>query len=130
MPTMTTGTARSDRTGLPHWETIPDDLPAAISEIKAALRERIAASGRTVDEVVAEVEEFLREEIADIQATRDRGEEVWPVIHYADIAAGTVSRSIMFAWQLWWSPATWPAWGMQSLPVCVATVPRASTTPT
>jgi hypothetical protein len=91
MATTTTSSARSDVTGLPHWESIPEDVPAAIAEIKAALRERIAASGRTVEEVVAEVEEFLRGEIADLQATRERGEEVWPVIDYADIAAGTVT---------------------------------------
>lgn len=28
---------------LPHWETVPEDLPAAIREIKAALRARIEA---------------------------------------------------------------------------------------
>ena len=32
---------------LPHWETPPADLKAAIREIKAALRARIAASRRT-----------------------------------------------------------------------------------
>jgi hypothetical protein len=95
MVTTATSTERSGLTGLPHWENIPEDVPAAIAEIKAALRERIAASGRTVEEVVAEVEEFLRGEIADIQATRERGEEVWPVIDYADIAAGTVSAEVL-----------------------------------
>ena len=34
---------------LPHWEETPADLPGAIREIKSALRERIAASGRSVD---------------------------------------------------------------------------------
>ena len=41
---------------LPHWEETPTDLRAATREIKAALRERIAASGRTVDEVFAVIE--------------------------------------------------------------------------
>ena len=36
-------------TALPHWEETPSDLRAATREIKAALRARIAASGRTVD---------------------------------------------------------------------------------
>jgi hypothetical protein len=85
----------STTTGLPHWETIPEDVPAAIVEIKTALRERIAASGRTVAEVVAEIEEFLRGEVADIQAARDRGEEVWPIIDYADVEAGTVSADAL-----------------------------------
>ena len=83
--------AVSELTGLPHWETVPDDVPAATREIKRALRQRIAASGRTVEEVVAEIEEFLAAEVAEIRATRERGEEVWPVIDYADIEAGTVS---------------------------------------
>ncbi|WP_375432037.1 DUF1479 domain-containing protein [uncultured Friedmanniella sp.] len=95
MTSTTTGTARSELTGLPHWETQPDDLAAATREIKHALRERIAASGRTVGDVVAEVEDFLRAEIADILTTRARGEEVWPVVDYADIEAGTVSEETL-----------------------------------
>ena len=77
---------------LPHWETIPSDIPAATAEIKAALRDRIAASGRTVTEVFAELEAFIADEVADIHATRERGEDVWPVIDFADVAAGTVSE--------------------------------------
>ena len=59
---MTTSTTAqvSPLTGLPHWETQPDDIPAAIAEIKAAIRNRIAASGRTVEDVVAEIEDYLR----------------------------------------------------------------------
>jgi hypothetical protein len=78
-------------TPLPHWETIPDDVAAATREIKRALRERIAASGTTVADLVAEVEAFLRAEIADIEATKARGEEVWPVLDFEDIATGAVS---------------------------------------
>ncbi len=78
-------------TGLPHWETVPDDIPAAVVEVKRALRARIEAAGRSVADVVAELEEFLRAEVADIVATKARGEEVWPVIDYADIEAGTVT---------------------------------------
>ncbi len=51
-----TRTSAADSTALPslpHWETIPDDLPAAIRTIKHALQGRIAASGRTVEEVFA-----------------------------------------------------------------------------
>src|SRR6478609_1670179 len=76
---------------LPHWEAIPDDLPAAIRAIKHALQGRIAASGRTVEEVFAVIEARVRAEVADIAAAKARGETVWPVIDYADIAAGTVS---------------------------------------
>ncbi|MEV6629460.1 DUF1479 domain-containing protein [Actinoplanes sp. NPDC051470] len=76
---------------LPHWEETPADLKAAIREIKTALRARIAASGRTVDEIFAVVEERVRAEVDDIRAARERGETVWPVIDYADIASGAVT---------------------------------------
>jgi hypothetical protein len=92
---ITTSSQRSELSGLPHWEDLPPDIPAATAEIKAAIRARISASGPTVAEVVAEVEEFLGAEIADIQDTRARGEEVWPVIDYAEIEAGTVSADTL-----------------------------------
>src|SRR5215203_6199407 len=96
---MTTTTARgteiSTLTGLPHWETLPEDIPAAIAEIKTAIRARIEAGGRTVEGVIAELEAFLEGEIADIEATKARDEEVWPVISYADIEAGTVSAETL-----------------------------------
>ncbi len=80
----------SPLTGLPHWETIPDDIGAAIVEIKAAIRARIEANGRTVEGVLAEVEAHLRTEVADIEAAKARGEDVWPTVDYADIENGTV----------------------------------------
>src|SRR4051812_7072943 len=72
---------------LPHWETTPDDLKAATREIKAAIRARIEASGRSVEDVWAVITEQLTERVEEIEAAKD----VWPVIDYADIAAGTVS---------------------------------------
>ncbi len=80
---------------LPHWETTPDDLSAAVREIKRALRERIAASGRTVEEVFAVVEGRMRAEVEQIEAERARGESVWPVLDYRDIAAGTVPAEVL-----------------------------------
>lgn len=76
---------------LPHWETTPEDLKAATREIKAAIRARIEASGRTVEEVWAVVTERLTERVEEIEAMKARGEQVWPVIEYADIANGTVT---------------------------------------
>ncbi len=76
---------------LPHWEAVPADLGAAIREIKTALRARIAASGRSVIEVFAVVEQRIAPQIAEITDELRRGETVWPVIEYADIAAGTVT---------------------------------------
>ena len=88
---MTTTHVTPSDTDLPHWETPPDDLPAAVREVKRAMRERIAASGRTVSEVFAVVEALVAERVAEIRADHERGEEVWPVIDYADIENGTVS---------------------------------------
>ncbi len=72
---------------LPHWETTPPDLEAAIREAKAAIRARIEASGRTVDEAFAAVEARVAERVAEIEAAE---ENVWPILDYADIEAGTV----------------------------------------
>ena len=76
---------------LPHWESTPEDLKAATREIKAAIRARIEASGRTVEEVWAVVTAQLTERVEEIEDAKRRGETIWPVIDYADIEAGTVS---------------------------------------
>ena len=75
---------------LPHWESVPPDLPAAIREVKAAIRARITASGRSVEEVFAVVERRVAAAVADVERAVGRGEPVWPEIDYADVAAGTV----------------------------------------
>ena len=56
---------------LPHWETTPEDAKAAIREIKAAIRARIEASGRSVEEVFAAVEARVAEQ-------RGGGASAWP----------------------------------------------------
>ena len=83
--------ARTDLPALPHWEATPDDLPGAIRQIKAALRARITASGRSVEDVFAVIEKRVRAQVEQIAAEKARGDSVWPVIDYADIAAGTVT---------------------------------------
>ena len=86
------GTPISPLTGLPHWESTPADLRAATREIEAAIRAKIEAeSGRTLEEVFADLEELIRIEVEEIKATKARGEQVWPVIDYADIVAGRVT---------------------------------------
>jgi hypothetical protein len=80
---------------LPHWESTPADLQAAIREIKTALRARIAASGRTVEEVFAVIEARVAAQVAEIAAAKQRGETIWPVIDYADIAAGTFATEAL-----------------------------------
>src|SRR5580700_7999618 len=83
--------ARPDLPVLPHWETVPDDLPGAIRQIKTALRARITAAGRSVEDVFAVIEKRVRTQVEQIAAEKARGETVWPVMDYADIAAGTVT---------------------------------------
>src|SRR3954447_7810759 len=85
-----TVTTPLDLPALPHWETTPPDLAAAIREVKAALRARIEASGRTVEQVFAVVEARVHERVREIEAAKERGDQVWPEVAYADIAAGTV----------------------------------------
>ena len=51
--------APATSTTLPRWESTPEDLQAATREIKAAIRARIEASGRTVEEVWSAVTERL-----------------------------------------------------------------------
>lgn len=75
---------------LPHWQSTPDDPAAATREVKAAMRARIEASGRTVDEVFAVMEARVRAQVDDIRAAKESGETVWPVAEFADIEAGTV----------------------------------------
>src|SRR3954453_14740264 len=89
MPTTTLSTAQAPP--LPHWESTPDDLQAATREIKAAIRARIEASGRTVEQVWDAVTAHLTERVEEIEAATARGENVWPVIDYAEIEAGTVT---------------------------------------
>ena len=47
-----TDTERSlDVPSLPSWERPPSDVSAAVREIKSAIRARIEASGRSIEEV-------------------------------------------------------------------------------
>ena len=76
---------------LPHWETTPADRSAAIVQTKEALRARIEGSGRSIGEVFSVIESRVRAQVDEISAATAQGRQVWPVINYADIAAGTVS---------------------------------------
>jgi len=76
---------------LPHWDTTPTDRPAAIIRTKEALRTRIEGSGRSIAEVFSVMESRVRAQVDEISAATAEGRPVWPVINYADIAAGTIS---------------------------------------
>ena len=71
----------------------PADIPAAIARTKAQLRQRIGDLSR----VFGEVEEAMRAEVAAVVAAREEGEQVWPVVEYADIAAGRVPDELRAA---------------------------------
>jgi hypothetical protein len=66
--------------------TAPADIPGAIRETKAKLRAGIG----DVSAAFAQAEAAVGAEVADVVARRERGEQVWPVVRFADIAAGTV----------------------------------------
>jgi hypothetical protein len=71
----------------------PADLSAAIRQTKARLRADIG----DVAGAFRRAEDLMRAEVADVLAQRARGEEVWPVVQYADIAAGTVPAELIAA---------------------------------
>ena len=77
--------------GLPAWTSTPDDAPGAIAHIKAAIRHRLAASGRSIDEVFRAMADRVGAQVDDIAGELEQGKCAWPVIDYADIAGGTVS---------------------------------------
>lgn len=68
-------------------EIPPEDHRQAIKDVKSDLRKRIG----DVDAVFQEVSNFITNEIEDIEAQKERGESVWPVIDYQDIERGKVT---------------------------------------
>ena len=66
--------------------TAPADISTAIRETKARLRAQIG----DVAGAFRRAEDAMRAEVAEIVDQRSRGESVWPVIQFSDIAAGTV----------------------------------------
>jgi hypothetical protein len=76
-----------------HKAQAPGDMSAAIREVKATLRSRIG----DVAAALAEAERVVGAEVDDIVALRGRGEDVWPVVAFDDIAAGRVSDHLRAA---------------------------------
>lgn len=73
---------------LPRWVDAPDDPPSAIREVKAALRARIAASGRSVADVRARLDSLIYERVEEIRSANDQRGTAWPVVEYESLAAG------------------------------------------
>ena len=74
-------------------EATTEATPEVIRETKAKLRAQIG----DVAGAFHAVEEAMRAEVAEVVALRERGEEVWPVVQFADIAAGTVPAELVEA---------------------------------
>jgi hypothetical protein len=75
---------------LPSWTSTPTDTAAAIAHTKHAIRERLRAAGRSIDEVFAVMSDRVLAQVEEVAAELEAGRNVWPVVHYADIEAGTV----------------------------------------
>lgn len=80
-------------TTAPTAHEAPADVGAAIRATKAQLRNRIGDYAG----LFAQVEEALQREVDEVVATRERGEEVWPEIPFADVAAGRVAPELVAA---------------------------------
>jgi hypothetical protein len=70
---------------------LPSDLPAAIRQAKAQLRKRVGDVAGALDDV----EQAMRAEVAAVVAQREAGQAVFPVVRFADIAAGTVPKEVV-----------------------------------
>ena len=68
----------------------PADVPAAIRATKAELKARIG----DVAGAFRQADDLMRAEVAEVVAQRERGEQVWPVIQFADVADGTVPAEL------------------------------------
>ncbi len=77
--------------GAPFTSLLPAEIGEAIRTVKAQLRSQIG----DVAAVFSEVEEATRAEAASVAAARAAGRPVWPVVRFADIAAGTVPTATM-----------------------------------
>ncbi len=70
---------------------LPADISEAIRTVKAQLRSQIG----DVTAAFAEVQTAMREEATVVAEARAAGRPVWPVVRFADIAAGTVPTATM-----------------------------------
>ncbi len=76
---------------LPSWVSTPDDTPGAIAQIKVAIRQRLLTAGRSIDEVFSVIAERVGAQVDEIAGELEQAKCAWPVVEYADVAAGTVT---------------------------------------
>lgn len=68
-------------------ETLPADHKAAIRQLKRELRAQIG----DVQAVFDKLSDKIATRVAEINALRNKGESVWPVIPFADVKNGTIT---------------------------------------
>lgn len=68
----------------------PADLPVGIREVKARLRAQLG----DVSGTFARAEDLMRAEVAEVVDERERGEDVWPIVRFRDVEAGTVPAEL------------------------------------
>ncbi|HDR2408434.1 TPA: DUF1479 domain-containing protein [Enterobacter bugandensis] len=68
-------------------ETLPADHKAAIRQLKRELRAQIG----DVQAVLDKLSDKIATRVAEINALKNKGESVWPVIPFADVKNGTIT---------------------------------------
>lgn len=68
-------------------ETLPADHKAAIRQMKRELRAQIG----DVQAVFDRLSDKIATRVAEINALKNKGETVWPVIPFADVKNGTIT---------------------------------------
>lgn len=68
-------------------ETLPSDHKAAIRQLKRELRAQIG----DVQAVFNKLSDKIATRVAEINALKNKGESVWPVIPFADVKNGTIT---------------------------------------
>lgn len=68
-------------------ETLPADHKAAIRQLKRELRAQIG----DVQAVFNKLSDKIATRVAEINALKNKGESVWPVIPFADVKNGTIT---------------------------------------
>lgn len=68
-------------------ETLPADHKAAIRQLKRELRAQIG----DVQAVFDKLSDSIATRVAEINALKNKGESVWPVIPFNDVKNGTIT---------------------------------------
>jgi hypothetical protein len=75
------------------WSTLVSEGPGAAPDVIRQTKRQLRAEVGDVASALRRVEEQLVPRLADVIERRDRGEPVWPVLAYDDVAAGSVPES-------------------------------------